>query len=155
MVLLPVTQSRGWICSRSYSHQGPRRESNLLLPAPDTGATDRGHGSLQTLSLPGLECNLFFFFFLMYFIVFFFTERIELETSMRESSISCLLPPTTGNVPITKVHALDQNRTWDLSVNRPMLYPLSQTGFGKNAVLIHLHPRAWHLPPQTRWGVPY
>ena len=33
------------------------------------------------------------------------------------------------DVPATNVHALDWNRTWDLSVRRPTLYPLSQTGF--------------------------
>ncbi|ELK33568.1 Tubulin alpha-3 chain [Myotis davidii] len=55
----------------------------------------------------------------------------ELETSMRErhrSAASCTSP--TGDVPATQVHALDRNRTWDLSVRRLMLYPLSQTGFG-------------------------
>ena len=39
----------------------------------------------------------------------------ELETSMREkhpSAASCT--PPTGDVPTTKVHALDRNRTWDL-----------------------------------------
>ncbi|XP_054581044.1 uncharacterized protein LOC129151151 [Eptesicus fuscus] len=56
----------------------------------------------------------------------------ELETSMREkhrSAASCT--PPTGDVPATKVHALDRNRTWDPSVRRLMLYPLSQTGQGK------------------------
>ncbi|CAK6450188.1 unnamed protein product [Pipistrellus nathusii] len=65
----------------------------------------------------------------------FFTERKrerdrELETSMREkhrSAASCTSP--TGDVPATRVHILDQNRTQDLSVHRLMLYPLSQTGF--------------------------
>nr|KAF6392694.1 hypothetical protein mPipKuh1_007873 [Pipistrellus kuhlii] len=33
-------------------------------------------------------------------------------------------------MPASKVHALDRNRTRDLSVRRPTLYPLSQTGFG-------------------------
>ncbi|ELK24897.1 Centrosomal protein of 44 kDa [Myotis davidii] len=61
------------------------------------------------------------------------TERrerdIELETLMREkhrSAASCT--PPTGDVPAPKVHAFDQNRTWDPSVRRLMLYPLSQTG---------------------------
>nr|KAF6272081.1 hypothetical protein mMyoMyo1_010880 [Myotis myotis] len=40
----------------------------------------------------------------------------------------CTLP--TGDVPATKAHALDRNRTRDPSVRRPTLYPLSQTGFG-------------------------
>ncbi|ELK27554.1 PWWP domain-containing protein 2A [Myotis davidii] len=38
----------------------------------------------------------------------------ESETSMREkhrSAASCT--PPTGDVPATKVHALDRNRTWD------------------------------------------
>ena len=43
---------------------------------------------------------------------------------------SCTHP--TKDMPATKVHTLDQNRIWDLSVRRPMLYPLSQTGFGHN-----------------------
>ena len=52
----------------------------------------------------------------------------ELEASMRErerhrSAASCT--PPTGDVPATKVHALDQNQTWDLSVHKPMLYSLS------------------------------
>ena len=55
----------------------------------------------------------------------------ELETSMREKHRSAAfytLP--TGDVSTTKVHALDRNRTWDPSVHRLTLYPLSQTGFG-------------------------
>ena len=40
--------------------------------------------------------------------------------------------PPTGDVSTTKVHALDRNRTRDLSVPRLTLYPLSQTGFSKN-----------------------
>nr|KAF6309712.1 hypothetical protein mPipKuh1_009162 [Pipistrellus kuhlii] len=79
---------------------------------------------------------LFIYFFKIYFIDF--TQRgierdRELETSMREnhrSAASCT--PPTGDVPTTKVHALDRNRTWDLSVRRPTLYPLSQTGPGQN-----------------------
>ncbi|KAK1347077.1 hypothetical protein QTO34_000941 [Cnephaeus nilssonii] len=46
----------------------------------------------------------------------------ELETSMREkhpSAASCT--PPTGDVPATKVHALDRNRTRDPSVHRPTL----------------------------------
>nr|KAF6326414.1 hypothetical protein mPipKuh1_008409 [Pipistrellus kuhlii] len=49
---------------------------------------------------------------------------------MRErhrSAASCTLP--TGDVPATKVHALD------LSVHRLTLYPLSQTGFGSCLLL--------------------
>ncbi|EPQ12717.1 Inactive N-acetylated-alpha-linked acidic dipeptidase-like protein 2 [Myotis brandtii] len=58
------------------------------------------------------------------------------ETSMREkhrSAASCTSP--TGDVPATQVHALDRNRTWDPSVRRPTLYPLSQTGFGNTGLL--------------------
>ena len=53
----------------------------------------------------------------------------ELETSMREShrsAASC--KPPTWDMPATKAHALDWNRTWDPSVPKRMLYPLSQTG---------------------------
>ncbi|ELK32792.1 Transmembrane and coiled-coil domain-containing protein 7 [Myotis davidii] len=49
----------------------------------------------------------------------------ELETSMREKhrpAASCT--PPTGDVSANKVHALDQNRTWDPSLCRLMLYPL-------------------------------
>nr|KAF6267037.1 hypothetical protein mPipKuh1_008595 [Pipistrellus kuhlii] len=53
---------------------------------------------------------------------------------MREkhpSAASCTpTPPSTGDVPTTKVHALDQNRIRDPSVPRLMFYPLSHTGFG-------------------------
>ena len=72
--------------------------------------------------------------FKIYFIDFLQRGRErdrELETSMRENhrpAASCT--PPTGDVPATKVHALDQNRTWDLLEHRPMLYPLSQTGLG-------------------------
>nr|KAF6289958.1 hypothetical protein mPipKuh1_009790 [Pipistrellus kuhlii] len=47
----------------------------------------------------------------------------ELETSMREkhrTAASCT--PPTGDVPEAQVHALDRNRTQDLSVRRPKLY---------------------------------
>nr|KAF6380981.1 zinc finger CCHC-type containing 17 [Myotis myotis] len=52
----------------------------------------------------------------------------KLETSMRKkhrSAASCTCH--TGGLPATKVHVLDRNRTWDPSVPRPMLYPVSQT----------------------------
>ncbi|KAK1334102.1 hypothetical protein QTO34_005102 [Cnephaeus nilssonii] len=61
----------------------------------------------------------------------------ELETSMREkhrSAASCT--PPTGDVPTTKIHALDWNRTWDPSVRRPTLYPLSQTVSFNNALSV-------------------
>nr|KAF6304012.1 hypothetical protein mMyoMyo1_008991 [Myotis myotis] len=41
----------------------------------------------------------------------------------------------TGDVPATQVRALDRNRTWDPSVRRLTLYPLSQTGLGGNGFL--------------------
>nr|KAF6331844.1 hypothetical protein mPipKuh1_008153 [Pipistrellus kuhlii] len=59
---------------------------------------------------------------------------IELETSMKEnhrSTASCT--PRTGDVPATKVHALDRNRTWDLSVCRLTLYLLNQNGLGQKS----------------------
>ena len=74
----------------------------------------------------------------IYFIYFLQRERErnrELETSMREkhqSAASCTPPP--GDVPTTKVHALDWNRTWDLSACRPTLYPLSQSSFGLHSL---------------------
>ena len=64
-------------------------------------------------------------------MIFYREEERELETSMRENhrrAASCT--PPTGDVPTSKVHALDRNPTWDLSVRRPMLYSLSLTGFG-------------------------
>ena len=70
----------------------------------------------------------------MYFIDFVQRGREndrELETSMREShrsAASCT--PPTEDMPATRVHAFDRNRTRDLLVRRPTLYPLSQTGFG-------------------------
>nr|KAF6387641.1 hypothetical protein mMyoMyo1_008109 [Myotis myotis] len=76
-----------------------------------------------------------FFFFNIYFIDFSQRGREKdraLETSMREkhqSAASCT--PPTGDVPATKAHALDRNRTWDLSVRRPTFYPLSQTSQGQ------------------------
>nr|KAF6308061.1 hypothetical protein mMyoMyo1_008846 [Myotis myotis] len=90
--------------------------------------------SLVDIQRPRFALVFFFFFFNIYFIDFLQRGRErdrELETSMREkhrSAASCTSP--TGDVPATQVHALDRNRTWDLSVRRPTLYPLSQTGFG-------------------------
>ena len=86
---------------------------------------------------PGLRemlKNILFFFFKYILLIFVQRGRErdrELEASMREShrsAASCT--PPTGDVPATKVHALDRNRTRDLSVPKPTLYPLSQTGFG-------------------------
>ena len=74
-------------------------------------------------------------YFKKYILLIFYREegrRIELEISMREkhqSAASCT--PATGDMPATKGHALDRYWTWDLSVHRPRLYPLSQTGFGR------------------------
>ncbi|ELK27301.1 GTP cyclohydrolase 1 [Myotis davidii] len=64
----------------------------------------------------------------------------ELGTSMREkhrSAASCTLP--TGDVPATKVHALDRNRTWDPSARRPTLYLLSQTDVLNDAIFDEDH----------------
>nr|KAF6349067.1 hypothetical protein mMyoMyo1_011644 [Myotis myotis] len=80
-----------------------------------------------------IEMGLYHFF-KIYFIDFLQKGRErdrELETSMREkhrSPASCTSP--TGDMPATQAHAPDQNRTWDPSVRRPTLYPLSQTGLG-------------------------
>nr|KAF6366528.1 hypothetical protein mPipKuh1_009930 [Pipistrellus kuhlii] len=50
---------------------------------------------------------------------------------MRENHRSAAFcTPPTGDVPVAKVHALDRNQTRDLSVCRPTLFPLNQTGFG-------------------------
>ncbi|ELK28488.1 hypothetical protein MDA_GLEAN10008673 [Myotis davidii] len=52
---------------------------------------------------------------------------------MREKHrLAASCTPPTGDVPATKVHALDRNRTWDPLVHRPTLYPLSQTSQGFN-----------------------
>ena len=70
----------------------------------------------------------------MYFIEFLQSGRErdrDLDTSIKEihrSAASCTTP--NGDVPATKVHALDQNQTLDPSARKPTLYPLSQTGFG-------------------------
>ena len=53
---------------------------------------------------------------------------------MREdhpSAASCT--PPTGDIPATKLHALDQNRTQDPSVRRPTLYPLRQISSSERA----------------------
>nr|KAF6279914.1 hypothetical protein mMyoMyo1_010168 [Myotis myotis] len=89
--------------------------------------------------------SLSILFFFKYILLIFFLQRgrerdRELEISMREkhrSAASCTSP--TGDVPATQVHALDQNRTWDLSVRRLTLYPLSQTGFGSLCILHSSH----------------
>ena len=52
---------------------------------------------------------------------------------MREShgsAGSCI--PTTRVEPVTKIHVLYRDGTWELSVLRPTLHPLSQTGFGQS-----------------------
>nr|KAF6386127.1 hypothetical protein mMyoMyo1_001575 [Myotis myotis] len=94
-----------------------------------------------------------FVFFKIYFIDFLQRGRKkdrELETSMREkhrSAASCTSP--TGVVPATQVHALDRNRTWDLSVRRPTLYPLSQTGFSGFLLLLWLLPYVYFCTVHT------
>ena len=63
----------------------------------------------------------------------------ELETPMREKhrpAASCT--PPTGDMAATNVHALDRNRTRDLSVPKPTLYPLSQTCLGGREVIFLL-----------------
>nr|KAF6343082.1 hypothetical protein mPipKuh1_010790 [Pipistrellus kuhlii] len=86
--------------------------------------------------------TLFYFLFIYFNIFYYFLQRgrekdRELETLMREkhqSAASCALP--TGDVPATKIHALDWNQTWDPSVSRPTLYPLSQTGQGRETEIL-------------------
>jgi hypothetical protein len=54
----------------------------------------------------------------------------QLEISMREKhqlAASWTLP--TEDVPPTKVLALNRNQTWDPSVFRPTVYPLSKNPF--------------------------
>nr|KAF6392520.1 hypothetical protein mPipKuh1_007726 [Pipistrellus kuhlii] len=90
---------------------------------------ERGMGRAKACRRQPIDDVSFFFFFLIYFIDFVQRGRErdrELETSMRESHrsvASCTLP--TGDMPATKVHALDQNRTRVPSVPKPTLYPLS------------------------------
>ena len=59
-----------------------------------------------------------------------------------QSAASCT--PPTGDMPATKVHALDRNRTQDPSVPKPTLYPLSQTSFGC--------PTTFKEKLMTRWA---
>nr|KAF6308032.1 hypothetical protein mMyoMyo1_008825 [Myotis myotis] len=94
------------------------------------------------VAVPGILIDLSVrFFFKIYFIDFLQRGRErdrELETPMREkhrSAASCTSP--TGDVPATQVHALDRNRTWDLSVRKPTLYPLSQTSFGECQIFLN------------------
>nr|KAF6278874.1 hypothetical protein mMyoMyo1_010208 [Myotis myotis] len=84
------------------------------LPLDLNAAVERGKGrEMGTISNSASN-----FLKNIYFMGFFLQrgrERDrELETSMRKkhrSAASCTLP--TGDVPTTKVHALDRNRTWD------------------------------------------
>ena len=107
------------------------------------------------------EINIFLFtdyfidsFFKIYFIDFLQRGRErdrELETSMREKHrpVASCTPPTR-DVPTTNVHALDWNRTWDLSVCRPSLYPLSQiTGQGRLQLFISISDT---LTGQIQWA---
>nr|KAF6366443.1 hypothetical protein mPipKuh1_009860 [Pipistrellus kuhlii] len=102
----------------------------------DTERNDR----LFSLKIYGKHLKkIFFIDFFFFFFFFFFLHRgrerdRELETPMREKHLSAAsCTPPIGDVFATKVHALDRNQTWDFSVHRPMLYPLSQTGkdYGK------------------------
>ncbi|ELK23306.1 hypothetical protein MDA_GLEAN10017479 [Myotis davidii] len=55
-------------------------------------------------------------------------------------------------LPATKVHALDQNRTWDPGVRRPTLYPLSQTAYGFDILAEPMLSEVATQEPQT--GMP-
>nr|KAF6279900.1 hypothetical protein mMyoMyo1_010155 [Myotis myotis] len=103
-----------------------------------------GSGRGPPMYSHGYMCVLFCF--LKYILLIILQRRRErdreLETSMREkhrSAASRTLP--TGDVPATKGHALDRNQTWDPSVRRPMLYPLSQTGQGYMCVFLIKIPK--------------
>nr|KAF6379002.1 hypothetical protein mMyoMyo1_009872 [Myotis myotis] len=108
------------------------------VPAIQVHALDRNRTWDLSVRRPTLyplsQTGFGHFFFKIYFIDLLQRGRErdrEYETSMREkhrSAASCTSP--TGDVPATQVHAPDRNRTQDPSVRKPMLYPLSQTGFG-------------------------
>ncbi|XP_059540322.1 ubiquitin-fold modifier 1 isoform X2 [Myotis daubentonii] len=51
---------------------------------------------------------------------------------------------TAGIEYTTQACALNRNRTWDPSVHMSMLYPLSQTGYGKQGHL-HLFNRQFYI----------
>nr|KAF6341594.1 hypothetical protein mMyoMyo1_011995 [Myotis myotis] len=121
-------------------HQGPERGS-ASRPRSRARPPDSQVSALPLLQKaceepsPAVDFASFAFFlsFLKKYILLisYREEGRGIETSMREkhqSAASCA--PPTGDVPATKVHALDQNRTWDFAVCRPTLYPLSQTGQG-------------------------
>ena len=85
--------------------------------------------------------NLVVFIFKKYFIDFFSERKREGTESQKhqwERNIDQPPParPPTGDVPATKVHALDWNRTWNLSVCRPTLYPLSQKRLGQISLFL-------------------
>nr|KAF6276410.1 hypothetical protein mPipKuh1_010536 [Pipistrellus kuhlii] len=83
----------------------------------------------------------FILLFLIYFIEFLQRGRErdrKLETSMREnhrSAASCT--PRTGDVPATKVHTLDRNRTWDLSVYRTTLLSTEPNQFRHRSYILN------------------
>ena len=101
----------------------PPSQSLTFFPLPPPSSSFR-------LPFPSVLVSLFL---KMYFIDLLRRGRErerEQEISMREKhrpAASCT--PPIGDVPATKVHALDRNRTWDPSIPRAMLYPLSQTRF--------------------------
>ncbi|KAK1327932.1 hypothetical protein QTO34_012353 [Cnephaeus nilssonii] len=56
------------------------------------------------------------------------TSETEGRYYLRVALAAASCTPPTGDVPATKVHALDRDRTQDPSVRRPTLYPRSHTG---------------------------
>nr|KAF6349168.1 hypothetical protein mMyoMyo1_011724 [Myotis myotis] len=130
----------------------PKWLSSLVSSPPRTMVLPKRYpvgSSLFQYAQPGPACLRNFL--KIYFIYFLQRGRErdrDLETSMREkhrSAASCT--PPTGDVPATKVHALDQNRTQDPSVRRPMLYPLSHTSQGCLRTFAWAVPSAWNTLP--------
>ena len=85
-----------------------------------------------------LSFILFILFFKYILLIFYREEGREIESQKHRwerhwPAASCT--PPTGDVPATNIHALNWNQTWDLSVCRPMLYPLSQTSFSPISIL--------------------
>ena len=76
-------------------------------------------------------------FILGFFLDFLslFLDRGEGKENERERNISVwfpLLRPLLGNWPAIQACALTGNQTWDLSVRRPALHPLSHTSQSKS-----------------------
>ncbi|XP_059540321.1 ubiquitin-fold modifier 1 isoform X1 [Myotis daubentonii] len=71
----------------------------------------------------------------------------EGERNINDERIIDQLPPARPQPGIeytTQACALNRNRTWDPSVHMSMLYPLSQTGYGKQGHL-HLFNRQFYI----------